>query len=67
MGVYVLTEISKIKITIWGLKKLNSPSLMEKKLFKTIRRITISNYSHYSPMLNWWTIGGTIGRNYSNK
>ena len=31
-----------------------------KKLFGESLFKTIKNYSHYSPMLNWGTIGGTI-------
>ena len=33
----------------------NYSKLFGESLFKTIK-----NYSHYSPMLNWRTIGGTI-------
>ena len=38
-------------------------SLMEKNYSKPFGESlfkTIKNYSHYSPMLNWRTIGGTI-------
>ena len=42
--------------------KKNCSKLFEKSLFKTIK-----NYSYYSPMLEWRTIEGTIGRNYWNK
>ena len=37
------------------------------KLFGELLFKTIKNYSHYSPILNWRTIGGTIGRNNWNK
>ena len=39
--------------------KKNYSKLFGESLFKTIK-----NYSHYAPMVNWRTIGRTIGRNY---
>ena len=44
----------------------SGPHPYGKKLFGESLFKTIKNYSHYSPMLNWRTIGGTIETiNYS--
>ena len=57
---YVIFVTSSVKYEgIRILMKKNYSKLVRESLFKTTK-----NYSHYSPMLNWRTIGGTIGRNY---
>ena len=56
MNFFFITSLSKIRssmpVYLYGTKTLF---------------ITVKNYIKYSPMLNWRTIGATIGRNYWNK
>ena len=65
MGVYGFLDVCgflwvfmSFWVVCWSLTQKNYSKLFGESLFKTIK-----NYSNYSPMLNWRTIGGTIEKN----
>ena len=68
----VKQTVDKIFVEIWSDSLSNSKTVNPEgknylKLFGESLFKTIKNYSNSSPMLNWPTIGGTIGRNDWNK
>ena len=50
-----ISQILEVIVEVSELTEINYSKLFGESRFKTIK-----HYSNYSPMLKWWTVGGTI-------